>query len=34
LNESGFGIADVPAAEAAEITTALRAVRICAGDLP
>ncbi|WP_067465214.1 MarR family transcriptional regulator [Actinomadura macra] len=33
LNESGFGIADLPAAEAARIATALRAVRVSAGDL-
>lgn len=33
LNESGFGIADVPAAQAAGITAALRSVRISAGDL-
>jgi DNA-binding MarR family transcriptional regulator len=33
LNESGFGIADLPAGEAAGITDALRAVRVAAGDL-
>jgi DNA-binding MarR family transcriptional regulator len=33
LNEAGFGIAGLPAAEAAEITTALRRVRLATGDL-
>ncbi|WP_246237155.1 MarR family transcriptional regulator [Actinomadura chibensis] len=33
LNESGFGISDLPAERAADITTALRAVRVSAGDL-
>ncbi|WP_141586177.1 MarR family transcriptional regulator [Actinomadura sp. WMMA1423] len=33
LNESGFGIAGLPEAEAAEITAALRRVRLATGDL-
>ncbi|NYD44134.1 DNA-binding MarR family transcriptional regulator [Actinomadura luteofluorescens] len=33
LNESGFGIAGLPAAEAADVTTALRRVRLATGDL-
>ncbi|WP_131741396.1 MarR family winged helix-turn-helix transcriptional regulator [Actinomadura roseirufa] len=33
LNDTGFGIAGLPAERAAEITTALRSVRAAAGDL-
>ncbi|MFC4049593.1 MarR family transcriptional regulator [Actinomadura syzygii] len=33
LNEAGFGIPDLPAERAADITAALRAVRVSAGDL-
>ena len=33
LNEAGFGVAGLPAAQAAEITTALRRVRLATGDL-
>ena len=34
LNESGFGIADLPAAQAAEVTAALHRIRRTTGDLP
>ncbi|WP_246007060.1 MarR family transcriptional regulator [Actinomadura pelletieri] len=33
LNESGFGVSGLPAAQAAEITASLRPLRLAAGDL-